>query len=111
MSPFPENAAKNDKALFGPRLHADGTTFRLWAPAARQVELVLDKPHPMRRAAEGWYVLDTPDVGAGTRYKFRIDGELDAGNGAIDVLPEMHATGGLVAIEHRWINLARQRGA
>ncbi len=78
----------NDKALFGPRLHADGTTFRLWAPAARQVELVLDKPHPMRRAAEGWYVLDTPDVGAGTRYKFRIDGELDVPDPASRFQPQ-----------------------
>ena len=78
----------NHKALFGPRLHTDGTTFRLWAPAARQVELVLDKPHPMRGAAEGWYVLDMPDVGAGTRYKFRIDGELDVPDPASRFQPQ-----------------------
>jgi maltooligosyltrehalose trehalohydrolase len=78
----------NDKALFGPRLHTDGTTFRLWAPAARQVELLLDKRHPMRQAAEGWYVLDVPGAGAGAHYKFRIDGELDVPDPASRFQPQ-----------------------
>jgi hypothetical protein len=30
---------------FGPELTKDGTLFRLWAPAAKRVELLLDKPH------------------------------------------------------------------
>ena len=34
---------------FGPELTADGTTFRLWAPAAKSVELMVDRPLPMRR--------------------------------------------------------------
>ena len=32
-------------------LHADGVTFRLWAPAAKRVELMLDRPHPMQAQA------------------------------------------------------------
>ena len=34
-------------AQFGPRLHADGVTFRLWAPKAKRVELMIDRPYPM----------------------------------------------------------------
>ena len=30
----------------------DGVTFRLWAPAAKRVELMLDRPHPMQVAPQ-----------------------------------------------------------
>ena len=36
-----------DMAQFGPRLRADGVTFRLWAPNAKQVELLTDRPRSM----------------------------------------------------------------
>jgi malto-oligosyltrehalose trehalohydrolase len=67
----------NDAGLFGPRLGPDGVTFRLWAPAAHRVDLMLDRPHPMPRGANGWYELDIRGTTAGTLYKFRIDGELE----------------------------------
>ncbi|MBR0795210.1 malto-oligosyltrehalose trehalohydrolase [Bradyrhizobium jicamae] len=62
---------------FGPELTHDGTRFRLWAPAAKRVDLLLDKPHALTRDAAGWYVAEIPGVRAGTRYKFRIDDEID----------------------------------
>ena len=40
---------------FGTRLTADGASFRLWAPAAKHVELLLDKPHAMTRDDDGWF--------------------------------------------------------
>ncbi len=61
--------------LFGPQLHDDGVTFRLWAPAANRVDLLLDTPMPMA-LHNGWYRLDVPGVKARTRYQFLIDGEL-----------------------------------
>jgi len=67
----------NDAALFGPRLDRDGVTFRLWAPAARQVELVTDHTQNMPRRTDGWYELAVPGAAAGTLYRFRIDGDLD----------------------------------
>ena len=67
----------NDAALFGPRLDRDGVTFRLWAPAARQVDLVIDHSKPMSRRADGWYERAVAGASAGTLYRFRIDGELD----------------------------------
>ncbi len=42
---------------FGPRIEADGTaTFRLWAPAARAVELVCAERMPMQPEGDGWFV-------------------------------------------------------
>jgi 1,4-alpha-glucan branching enzyme len=32
---------------FGAELHRGGVTFRLWAPAAKRVEVMVDRPYPM----------------------------------------------------------------
>jgi len=66
---------------FGAELDGGGreTRFRLWAPGAREVELCIEQPPaqpaPMRAAGEGWFELIT-QARAGTRYRFRIDGDL-----------------------------------
>jgi maltooligosyltrehalose trehalohydrolase len=62
---------------FGPRLTSDGASFRLWAPAAKRVELLLETPQPMRRGEDGWFSADIPGVKAGAHYKYHIDGEID----------------------------------
>ena len=61
---------------FGSELSAAGVTFRLWAPAARAVELILDAPYPMQREGD-WFMLTVPEAGAGTQYRFRVDDELE----------------------------------
>src|SRR5215831_5316199 len=65
---------------FGAETRDDGTTrFRLWAPAARSVELWLPdrrQGFAMPRDAAGWAEWVARDAPAGTRYSFRIDGEL-----------------------------------
>ena len=53
---------------FGPLLTDRGVTFRLWAPAAREVDLVLERRIPMRQDGE-WFVLEVPQAGTGTRYR------------------------------------------
>ena len=73
---------------FGARLTDNGASFRLWAPAARHVDLILEKPQPMQRHADGWYCLEIADVGAGTRYNYRIDGEIDVPDPASAFQPE-----------------------
>ncbi|MBV8062089.1 MAG: malto-oligosyltrehalose trehalohydrolase, partial [Nevskia sp.] len=52
-----------------------GTRFRLWAPAARQVEVEFaDRPaQRMRGCAEGVFEVEV-HCAAGTRYRYRIDG-------------------------------------
>ncbi len=52
---------------FGARLTADGTSFRLWAPAAKRVDLLLEKPQPLRRGEDGWFCADLTGVKAGVR--------------------------------------------
>ncbi|HEY4911787.1 MAG TPA: malto-oligosyltrehalose trehalohydrolase [Methylomirabilota bacterium] len=65
---------------FGAETRDDGTTrFRLWAPAARSVELWLadrQQGFAMPRDASGWAEWVTRDAPPGARYSFRIDGEL-----------------------------------
>jgi malto-oligosyltrehalose trehalohydrolase len=75
-------------ARFGAELTPQGVTFRLWAPEARSVDLVLDRPQPMRRHEEGWYELDVRGIGAGALYKYRINGELEVPDPASHFQPE-----------------------
>jgi malto-oligosyltrehalose trehalohydrolase len=65
---------------FGAQLTSDGRVrFRLWAPGAKRVDLVLvDGPVlAMQPLEEGWFGLDTGDARTGSRYRFRIDGKLE----------------------------------
>src|SRR4051794_40705085 len=51
------------------------TTFRVWAPDARRVEVVLaDSRIPMASEERGWWTADVSDVGPGTDYRFSLDG-------------------------------------
>ena len=67
---------------FGAELREAGTTrFRLWAPGARRVDVELG-PDEARRSFElaaqpgGWFESVLRDAPAGTRYAFRVDGDL-----------------------------------
>jgi maltooligosyltrehalose trehalohydrolase len=67
---------------FGAQVLPDGRVrFRLWAPAARRVELVLESPAgsarilPLETLADGWLERVTGEARAGSRYRYRIDGE------------------------------------
>ncbi len=62
---------------FGAEITSDGTRFALWAPTAREVNLVLDDTeHPLTADAEGWYRHVSEQARAGSRYGYRIDGDL-----------------------------------
>jgi maltooligosyltrehalose trehalohydrolase len=62
---------------FGAEITDEGVRFALWAPTAREVALVVDgSEHPMPNAGEGWRRLVTPEARAGSRYQYRIDGDL-----------------------------------
>ncbi len=56
----------------------DGTTiFRIWAPDRDAVTLEIEGGDPVAMAseAEGWFAAEAP-VGAGARYRFRLDNAL-----------------------------------
>jgi maltooligosyltrehalose trehalohydrolase len=69
-----------DRARWQPRLGAvldgGGVRFRVWAPAARAVELCLEpgQVRAMAAEADGYFSLRVDGVGAGARYRYRVDG-------------------------------------
>jgi maltooligosyltrehalose trehalohydrolase len=73
---------------FGVTLSADGAAFRLWAPAAKRVDVMLDKPHALRRGDDGWFSADIAGVTAGALYKFRIDDKIDVPDPASAFQPQ-----------------------
>src|SRR5262245_24569416 len=75
-------------ARFGAQCSPNGASFRLWAPAAKRVELLLDRPQPMARGDQGWFRADVAGAGPGTRYKYRIDDEIDVPDPASAFQPE-----------------------
>jgi maltooligosyltrehalose trehalohydrolase len=65
---------------FGAECREDGTVrFRLWAPKASSVGLLLtDSPPrtcPMTRFDDGWFEISTGEARFGTHYQFTIDGQ------------------------------------
>lgn len=59
------------------------TNFRVWAPKAKTLDVVVGPDgakksdgafHPLKREADGYFA-GTVDVGAGTSYRFRINGD------------------------------------
>jgi maltooligosyltrehalose trehalohydrolase len=88
---------------FGAQVEAgQPTAFRLWAPAASDVELVLDPTHdatrlPMDRDDGGWHRRFVADAGAGTHYAFRIDRDLTVPDPATRANPDgVHAASAVV---------------
>ncbi len=66
------------RAAIGATVTATGVTFRVWAPNARRsVAVVLDGDgarEELRREDEGYWVGEIRGIGAGTRYRFSLDG-------------------------------------
>jgi len=78
---------------FGASCCEQGINFRLWAPAARKVDVHIqrtDKPLllPMERSLSGWYELTTDLALVGDRYFFQIDGSRDVPDPASRYQPQ-----------------------
>ena len=84
------------------RTEHGGGLFRLWAPSAQRVDLVLSSgpdagDHAMQALADGWYELKLEQAEAGLRYGFRIDGGTVVPDPASRSNPEdVHAASALV---------------
>jgi len=76
---------------FGAELQSRAETrFRLWAPDANAVALELpngSQRYPLRAIDDGWFET-TVALGAGTRYFYRIDDELNVPDPAARFAPE-----------------------
>ncbi len=89
---------------FGPRLTPDGVAFRLWAPAAKRVDVLLDgAAYEMQRDTDGWFTRDVANARAGARYRFLIDGKTDVPDPASPFQPNDIA-GESEVIDHRNYN-------
>ncbi len=75
---------------FGAEIVAGSVRFRLWAPAATSVAVCLDGEAelPMTRGDGGWFALTTGEAGAGTRYRYRINGKMTVPDPASRFQPE-----------------------
>ncbi|MBV8496682.1 MAG: malto-oligosyltrehalose trehalohydrolase [Gammaproteobacteria bacterium] len=67
---------------FGAEVGDGAVRFRLWAPAARSVELMLETERgseliELSAAADGWFELVTDRASAGSLYRYRIDRQLE----------------------------------
>jgi len=70
-----------------------GVRFRLWAPTADQVELCLENSTPQRllgmtQVGDGWYEVTSNAARTGSRYRFRINGEVHVPDPAARYNPE-----------------------
>ena len=62
----------------GAEIITGGTSFRVWAPGHRDVSVVIDGiDYPLQAEDGGYFSRLIDGAGAGTRYRFRIDGDDD----------------------------------
>ena len=67
---------------FGTEVRSEGILFRLWAPGASAVDLVLEgdegtrRFHRMAGDGTGWYRFFATEAAPGARYSFRIEDDL-----------------------------------
>ncbi len=66
---------------------------------------MLDAPRPMQQR-DGWFELHVPEAKAGTRYSFRIDGEIEIADPASHFQPD-DVQGQSEVIDHRHSRGAR----
>jgi maltooligosyltrehalose trehalohydrolase len=77
-APVQRIGAADTARRYGPQIVDNGVSFNLWAPSAKTVELmeVGQPPHHMSCDGDGWYQAFSLTAHPGSRYQFRIDGEL-----------------------------------
>ena len=73
---------------FGPLLRPTASTFRLWAPGAREVSVVSDRAHTMAKIVAAGSLHDVPEAGPVHVISFRIDDELNVPDPASSFQPD-----------------------
>jgi maltooligosyltrehalose trehalohydrolase len=74
---------------FGAEITPEGVRFALWAPTARDVKLALDHAElALNVDAEGWYRFVSQEARPGSRYGYKIDGNLVAPDPASRFQPD-----------------------
>ncbi len=75
-------AFERKQSHHGPVVNDEGTTFRVWAPDRRRIELVLIDSHgreerrlPLSREPDGYFSGHLADVADGALYFYQLDGD------------------------------------
>ena len=69
-------ATARRRLAVGAEIAHDGVEFRVWAPKATRLDVVIDeRAHALTRDAHGYFAGHVAGAGAGTRYRYRIDGD------------------------------------
>jgi maltooligosyltrehalose trehalohydrolase len=85
----PRGARHRHVMPFGAEVIETGVRFRLWAPGAEQVDVIIEgRPFAMQRLSDGWFGHSEPSAGSGTRYFYRIDGGREVPDPASRFQPE-----------------------
>lgn len=95
-------------STLGARLLPDGTCeFRVWAPKAQTVDLLIETPPvrsiSMRRDRDGYFTLQAADCPAGTRYWYLLDGRTRRPDPASRSQPDgVHMASEVVSTDFAW---------
>lgn len=93
---------------FGANVVDDGVRFRVWAPASRSVDVVIYGPDaervkPLAAEDDGWFSATVPGLGAGARYKYRLDDKDAFPDPASRAQPDgVHDASAVVDPSFRW---------
>jgi len=71
------DAIDKNGRFIGATPHSQGTSFRLWGPLATGVAVIIEGrgiQYPLEPEHDGYFAGTVPDVVAGDRYKFSLDG-------------------------------------
>ena len=75
MQSLTESRVKRRYPVGAEPLREGGTSFRLWAPLRKTVDVVTETgTYPLKREDGGYFTGVVAKVSAGTRYRFRLDG-------------------------------------
>jgi len=88
---------------FGPVALERGFRFRLYAPVAKSVEVLVDgRALPMERDGD-WFAVDDPQAQAGSRYAFAVDGGRAVPDPGSRFQPDgVHEASAIVPVQFAW---------
>jgi len=91
----------------GADYQSNETTFRVWAPHADQMTLIIITPeaakHEMEKDNKGYWIKKLPKIHPGTQYKFAINGDDEKPDPASKAQHEgVHGPSAVVDLDYEW---------
>ncbi len=106
VAPFVSAATPTSAFIgrFGPHIDANAVaTLRLWAPRAKEVELLLEREFAMNAVGDGWFELAVAAEQCAHGYRFRVDRTLEIPDPASRFQPaDVNGPSALVTGDYDW---------